>query len=78
MMKRWSSRARRSLLLLSEGPAALALHSRDALVRLVVPLIAEPFEKHQRQDVVFVILPGGLAAEDVRGTSQVSLKLLLR
>lgn len=41
---------------------------RYCLIRLILPLIAEALVKHQRQDVVLVILPGGLAAENIRST----------
>ena len=44
----------------------------------MLPLVAEPFVKHQRQDVILVILPGGLAAQDVRRAPEVRFELLER
>jgi hypothetical protein len=48
------------------------------LVGFVVPLVAESFEKHQRQDVGLVILTGGPTAKDIGGAPQVGFELLLR
>ncbi len=64
------------LLRLGERAALLALLLRDGVVRLPLPLIAEPLVEHQRQDVVLVVLPRGLAAEDVRSAPQVRFELL--
>src|SRR5438093_11489873 len=66
------------LLLVAEGAALLALQLGDGLVGLALPLIAEAFVEHQRQDVVLVVLPRGLAAEDVRRAPEMGLELLER
>ena len=64
------------LLRLGERAALLPFLLGDGVVRLPLPLIAEPFVEHKRQDVVLVVLPRCLAAEDVRRTPQMRFKLL--
>jgi hypothetical protein len=54
----------------------LAFQLRYGVLSLALPLIAEALIKHQRQNVVLVVLPRCLAAENVRGAPQVSFKLL--
>src|SRR5205814_161564 len=61
----------------AERLAALALELLDAVVGLEVPLIAEPLEEHERQDIGLVILAGRASAQDGGGTSQVGFELLL-
>ena len=61
-----------------ERTALLPLLLGDGVVRLPLPLVAEPLVEHQGQDVVLVILPRRLAAEDVRGAPQVRFELLER
>jgi hypothetical protein len=65
------------LLRFGEGAALLALQLRDGLVGLVLPLIAEALVEHQREDVVLVVLPGGLAAQDVGSAPEVRFELAL-
>ena len=64
------------LLLLAEGAALLALQLGDGVVGLALPLVAEALVEHQRQDVVLVVLPRGLAAQDVRRAPEVGFELL--
>ena len=63
-------------LLFGECATLLPFLLRDGVVRFAFPLVAEPLEEHQRQDVVLVILPGGLTAEDVGRAPQVRFELL--
>ena len=78
MLKRCSPRcAEDRLLLLGEGSPLLRFQLGDRVVGLVFPLIAEPLVEHQRQDVVLVVLPGGLAAQDVGRAPEMGFKLLL-
>ena len=77
ILKRCSPRLRKTAFsLLGEGAALLPLQLGDGVVGLVLPLVAEPLEEHQGQDVVLVVLPRGLAAEDVRRAPEVGFKLL--
>ena len=64
------------LLLLGERPALLLLQLGDGVVGLALPLVAEALVEHQRQDVVLVVLPRGLAAQDVGGAPEVGFELL--
>ena len=64
------------LLCLVKRSALLALQLGDRVVRFPLPLVAQTLVKHQRQDVILVILPCGLAAKDVRRAPQVGFKLL--
>ena len=66
------------LLLLGETAYLLPFQIGDCVVGLALSLIAEAFEEHQRQDVVLVVLPGGLTPEDVRGAPKVGFELLER
>jgi hypothetical protein len=50
---------------------------RLSLVGFVLPLVAQPLIEHQRQDVVLVVLPGGLTAQDVGRAPQMGFELLL-
>src|SRR5882762_2998764 len=68
--------AKDGLLLLAEGAALLPLQLSDGVARLAFPLIAKTLVEHQRQDVVLVILAGGLATQDIRRTPEVSFELL--
>ena len=78
MVKRCSPRARKTAFCcLGEGAALLSLLFGDGLVGLVLPLVAEALVEHQRQDVVLVILPGGLATQDVGRAPEVGFELLL-
>src|SRR2546421_13107944 len=70
--------AENHLLRLGERAPLLSLQLRDGLIGLVFPLVAEAFVEHEGQNVVLVILPGGLAAENVGGTPEMGFKLLLR
>jgi hypothetical protein len=65
------------LLLVREAPALLSFLLGNGLVRLVLPLVAEAFVEHQGQNVVFVVLTGSLAAQDVCRAPEMGLKLLL-
>lgn len=65
-------------LLLGELTSLLSLQLSDRIVRLMLPLIAKTLVEHQRKDVVLVILPSGLTAQNVGGTPQVCFELLLR
>src|SRR6266566_240372 len=66
------------LFLLAEGTALLPLLLGDSVVGLALPLVAKTLVEHQRQDVVLVILAGGLAPQDVRGAPEVGFELLQR
>jgi hypothetical protein len=66
------------LLRVAEGAALLALLLGDGVVGLALPLVAEALVEHQRQDVVLVVLPRGLAAQDVGRAPQVGFELLER
>jgi len=68
--------AKNRSLLLGEGAPLLSLQLGDRVVRLALPLITEPLKEHQRQDVVLIVLPRGLAAQDVRGAPKVGFELL--
>ncbi len=70
--------AQRNAFRISERPAALLLELPDLLVGLVVPLVGEPLEEHQREDVGLVVLAGGSAPENVGRAPQVRFQLLLR
>ena len=61
----------------AEGSTLLALLLGDGLVGLVLPLVAQSFVEHQRQDVVLVVLAGGFATQDVGGAPEVGFELLL-
>jgi hypothetical protein len=56
-----AARSEDRLLCVRELAALLPLQLGDGVVRLVLPLVAEPLVEHQRQDVVLVVLPGCLA-----------------
>jgi len=60
-----------------KGLTALCLKLLDLLLGLVVPLVGQPLEEHEREDVGLVVLPGGAVAQDVRSAPQVSFELLL-
>src|SRR5690349_12311326 len=64
------------LFFLAEGTALLPLLLGDSVVGLTLPLVAKTLVEHQRQDVVLVILAGGLAPQDVRGAPEVGFELL--
>jgi hypothetical protein len=72
-----STSAENGLLCLCECTSLLTFQFCDSLVGLVLPLVAEAFIEHQRQNVVLVILPGSFAPEDVGRTPEMSFKLLL-
>lgn len=59
------------LLRIGKLSALLLFLLGNSLVRLIFPLVAEAFVKHQRQDVVLVVLPGSLAAEYICRALQV-------
>lgn len=69
--------AKNGLLFFCERTALLAFLFGDRNVSFVLPLIAQPFVEHQRQDVVLVVLSGSLAAQDVSCAPKVSFELLL-
>src|SRR5262249_33678957 len=73
----FAARPKHGFLRLGEATALLAFQFGDGLVGLVLPLVAQPLVEHQRQDVVLVILPGGLAAQDVGRAPQMGFELLL-
>lgn len=64
------------LLFLRERPPLLAFQLGDRVVGFAFPLVTEAFVKHERKDVVFVVLAGRFAAEDVGGAPEMRLKLL--
>ena len=64
------------LLPFGEAAALLTLKFCDRLVRLALPLVAEPLVEYQRQDVVLVILTCCLATQDIGGAPQVRFELL--
>ena len=64
------------LLVLAERAALLTLQLGDGVVGLALPLIAEALVEHQREDVILVVLPRGLAAQDVRRAPEVGFELL--
>src|SRR5687767_229311 len=66
------------LLLLRKRPALLFLQLGNGIVGLILPLVAETFVEHQREDVVLVILPGRLATQDIRRAPQVGFELVER
>jgi hypothetical protein len=72
-----SASAENGLLCLCERTPLLAFQLCDSLVGLVLPLVAEALVEHERQDVVLVILPGGLAPEDVGSAPEMGFELLL-
>ena len=57
--------------------ALLHLQLGDRLVGLMLPLVAQPLVEHKREDVVLVVLAGGLAPQDICGTPKVCFELLL-
>ena len=61
-----AARSEDRLLRLGERAALLPFLLGDGVIRLPLPLIAEPLVEHQRQDVVLVVLSRRLAAQDVR------------
>ena len=63
-------------LLLTEGEALLPFELSNGVVRLALPLVTEALVEHQRQDVVLVVLSGGLSPQDARRAPKVRLKLL--
>ena len=65
------------LLFLREREPLLSFLFCNGLVGFVLPLIAEALVEHERQDVVLVILPSGLAPEDIGRAPEMSFELLL-
>lgn len=61
-----------------ENHLLLLLQPADVFLRFGIPLIGQPLEEHQGQDVRFVVLSGGFAPEDVGRTPQMGFKFLLR
>ena len=70
-------RTENRLLRFGKLAALLALQIGNSLIRLIFPLVTEPLIEHQRQNIVFVILPGSLATQDIGGSPQVCFELLL-
>jgi hypothetical protein len=68
--------AENGFLLLGEAASLLPLLIGDRLVGLALPLIAEALKEHQRQDVVFIVLPSGFPPKDVGGAPEVGFELL--
>lgn len=68
--------AKDCFLLLGEGAALLAFQLGDGVIRLALPLVAQALVEHQRQDVVLVVLPCGLAAKDLRRAPKMGFELL--
>jgi len=66
-----------SFLLLGEGMTMLLLLCGDSVLRLMVPLVAEAFKEHERQNIILVVLPCSLPPEDVRRAPEMCLELLL-
>src|SRR6266852_4046545 len=78
MAKRCSPRARKIAFCASVNVRPCCRSSSAiASVGLILPLVAEALVEHQRQDVVLVILPGGLAPEDVGRAPEMRFELLL-
>ena len=64
-------------LLFSKCSTLLPLLFCNCVIGFILPLVAKSLIKHEGEDVVFVVLPGGLAAQDVGRTPEMVLKLLL-
>jgi hypothetical protein len=65
------------LLFFCKRTSLLPFQFGNGLIDFVFPLVAEPLLEHQRKDVVFVILTGRLASENIGGTPQVVFQLSL-
>ena len=64
------------LLLVAERAALLPFQLGDGVVGLALPLVAEALVEHQRKDVVLVVLPRGLPAQNVSRAPEMGFELL--